>query len=167
MAHAPSPSPTIDPDFRGHFIFWIIGGTLLAGVILAFIFLKTQAWLRRACTNQSQDHTRAPVHHAHRGVTGLEKLVLPEEYEEEGGKAQVPACSDAAWEDGSGGGGGDDDGDAGIGPGFGRDEDGGGMGAEEAGNCLDRDGQQAYLSRWDQWERKKAPDQYADVDSIL
>ena len=132
--------------------------------MLAFMVLKMQACLQRVCAKPPQEAVRAPKHHTHRGVTGLEKLVLPGEYEEEGEMPEVPsskAVSPGGWEDGS---------DAGTGPGFRRgaddDEDGDEVEAGGGGKCVEGEGQ-AYLSRWDQWDQKKTPDrQYGNVGNV-
>ena len=149
---APSPAPTIDPDFQGHFIFWVAGGCILVGIVVAVICLKLSAWMWRACARKNLKGSQSLPQgrqHVHRGVTGLEKLVLPEMYEEEGRPTNPGLPKGASDRTGSE--------DAGIGPGFGPEEEDSNPSMED--DLVKSRGGGAYLARWDPFERSSAAGQ--------
>jgi hypothetical protein len=85
-------TPTVAPaspesyDFSGHVAFWIAGGAILVGVLLALLALRLASCIQQCCSRPSRETKLAKGRgrdHTSIRTNQLEELVLPDEYEEE------------------------------------------------------------------------------------
>lgn len=87
-ATTPTAAPVISEsyNFSGHVAFWIAGGAILVGVLLALLALRLANCIRQCCKRPSRETKVAKARgrdHTSIHTNQLQELVLPDEYEEE------------------------------------------------------------------------------------